>query len=163
MRLERRFTQAGKAPFEGMAFRAGDSEIRNPDGTIVFQQRGIEVPEAWSQVATDVLAQKYFRRAGVARRLKKVAEAEKLSGEPVSPETVLRLKHMIVSHHGEYEFGSPKLPMTLEAVALHQLDNLDAKLHAYHLLIRDDPNVDSPWTTYHANLGRKFYKGSKSD
>lgn len=94
---------------------------------------------------------------------KKVAEAEKLSGEPVSPETVLRLKHMIVSHHGEYEFGSPKLPMTLEAVALHLLDNLDAKLHAYHLLIRDDPNVDSPWTTYHANLGRKFYKGSKSD
>jgi ribonucleoside-diphosphate reductase alpha chain len=59
-----------------MAFRAGDSEIRNPDGTIVFQQRGIEVPEAWSQVATDVLAQKYFRRAGVARHLKKVAEAD---------------------------------------------------------------------------------------
>ena len=59
-----------------MAFRAGDSEIRNPDGTIVFQQRSIEVPEAWSQVATDVLAQKYFRRAGVARCLKKVAEAD---------------------------------------------------------------------------------------
>jgi len=59
-----------------MAFRAGDSEIRNPDGTIVFQQRGIEVPAAWSQVATDVLAQKYFRRAGVARHLKKVAEAD---------------------------------------------------------------------------------------
>jgi ribonucleoside-diphosphate reductase alpha chain len=59
-----------------MAFRAGDSEIRNPDGTIVFQQLGIEVPDAWSQVATDVLAQKYFRRAGVARCLKKVAEAD---------------------------------------------------------------------------------------
>ena len=59
-----------------MAFRAGDSEIRNPDGTIVFQQRGIEVPAAWSQVATDVIAQKYFRRAGVARRLKKVAEQD---------------------------------------------------------------------------------------
>src|SRR5215469_13035954 len=54
MRLERRFTRAGGSPFEGMAFRAGDSEIRNPDGTIVFQQRGIEVPAAWSQVATDV-------------------------------------------------------------------------------------------------------------
>ena len=67
MRLERRFTQAGKSPFEGMAFRAGDSEIRNPDGTIVFQHRGIEVPAAWSQVAADVLAQKYFRRAGVPR------------------------------------------------------------------------------------------------
>ncbi|MGE5150286.1 MAG: adenosylcobalamin-dependent ribonucleoside-diphosphate reductase, partial [Rhodospirillaceae bacterium] len=76
MRLERRFTRAGGSPFEGMAFRAGDSEIRNPDGTIVFQQRGIEVPAAWSQVATDVLAQKYFRRAGVARCLKKVAESD---------------------------------------------------------------------------------------
>ncbi|HSI02299.1 MAG TPA: vitamin B12-dependent ribonucleotide reductase [Reyranella sp.] len=76
MRLERRFTRAGQSPFEGMAFRAGDSEIRNPDGTIVFQQRGIEVPAGWSQVATDVLAQKYFRRAGVARRLKKIAESD---------------------------------------------------------------------------------------
>lgn len=93
----------------------------------------------------------------------KVREAEKLSGEPISPETVLRLKHMIVSHHGEYEFGSPKLPMTLEAVALHLLDNLDAKMHSFHLLMRDDPNVDSPWTTYHANLGRKFYKGGRVD
>ena len=76
MRLERRFTRAGLSPFEGMAFRAGDSAIRNPDGTIVFQQRGIEVPAAWSQVATDVIAQKYFRRAGVARRLKKVVESD---------------------------------------------------------------------------------------
>ena len=85
-------------------------------------------------------------------------EAEKLSGEPFPAELVLRLKHMIVSHHGEYEFGSPKLPMTLEAVALHLLDNLDAKMHSFHLLMRDDPNVDSPWTNYHANLGRKFFK-----
>lgn len=99
----------------------------------------------------------------VAQLDRKAAEAQKLSGEPIPAETVLRLKHMIVSHHGEYEFGSPKLPMTLEAVALHLLDNLDAKLHAFHLLIRDDPNVDSPWTTYHANLGRKFFKGAKSE
>ena len=90
----------------------------------------------------------------------KAREAEKLSGEPFPAELVLRLKHMIVSHHGEYEFGSPKLPMTLEAVALHLLDNLDAKMHSFHLLMRDDPNVDSPWTNYHANLGRKFFKGS---
>lgn len=91
----------------------------------------------------------------------KVREAERLSGEPFPADLVLRLKHMIVSHHGEYEFGSPKLPMTLEAVALHLLDNLDAKLHSFHLLMRDDPNVDSPWTTYHAQLGRKFFKGLK--
>ncbi len=59
-----------------MAFRAADSEIRNPDGKTVFQQIGIDVPDHWSQVATDVLAQKYFRRAGVAQRLKRVAESD---------------------------------------------------------------------------------------
>ena len=89
----------------------------------------------------------------------KVCEAEKLSGEPISEETVLRLKHMIVSHHGQYDFGSPKLPMTLEAVALYHLDNLDAKVFAFHQQLRDDPNVDSPWTHYNPTLGRKLFKG----
>jgi len=92
----------------------------------------------------------------------KVREAEKLSGEPVAEETVLRLKHMIVSHHGRYEFGSPKLPMTLEAVALYHLDNLDAKVFAFHRQLRDDPNVDSPWTHYNPTLGRKLFKGHGS-
>ena len=91
----------------------------------------------------------------------KVAEAEKLSGEPIPRESVLRLKHMIVSHHGEYEFGSPKLPMTLEAIALAYLDNLDAKLASFAQQLRDDPNVDSPWTAYNANLRRKLYKGGE--
>ena len=50
--------------------------------------------------------------------------------------------------------------MTLEAVALHQLDNLDAKIHSFHQQMRDDPNVESPWTAYNQNLGRKLYKGS---
>ena len=59
-----------------MAFRAVDSEIRNPDGTIVFRQADIDVPAEWSQVAADVLAQKYFRRAGVARHLVKIAEGD---------------------------------------------------------------------------------------
>src|SRR5471030_1717934 len=76
MRFERRFTQAGVSPFERLAFRVVDSEIRNPDGTIVFRQTGIDVPADWSQVAADVLAQKYFRRAGVAQHLIKVAEAD---------------------------------------------------------------------------------------
>jgi 3'-5' exoribonuclease len=89
----------------------------------------------------------------------KVREAEKLSGETIPAETVLRLKHIIVSHHGEYEFGSPKLPMTLEAVALHHLDNLDAKLHSFQQQIRDDPNVESPWTHYNPTINRKLYKG----
>ena len=74
-------------------------------------------------------------------------------------ELVLRLKHMIVSHHGQYEYGSPKLPMTLEAVALHHLDNLDAKIHSFDQLIRDDPNVESGWTSFHHGLGRKLFKG----
>ena len=65
----------------------------------------------------------------------------------------------IVSHHGQYEYGSPKLPMTLEAVALHHLDNLDAKMHSFHQLMRDDPNVESSWTAYNQNLGRKLFKG----
>jgi len=89
----------------------------------------------------------------------KVREAEELSGEPFPDELALRLKHMIVSHHGEYEFGSPKLPMTLEAIALHYLDNLDAKMHSIGQLIRDDANTDSQWTPYQANLGRKLFKG----
>jgi 3'-5' exoribonuclease len=89
----------------------------------------------------------------------KAAESERLSGEPIPTETLLRLKHMLVSHHGEYEFGSPKLPMTLEAIALCLLDNLDAKINSFQQLIRDDLNVDSTWTGYNANLSRKLYKG----
>ena len=90
---------------------------------------------------------------------KKIAEAEKLSGEPFPAELQLRLKHMIVSHHGEYEFGSPKLPMTYEAIALHYLDNLDAKLHAFAQLMKEDANAASSWTPYQAGLGRKLFKG----
>ncbi|MGI6419286.1 MAG: 3'-5' exoribonuclease YhaM family protein [Thermoguttaceae bacterium] len=89
----------------------------------------------------------------------KVREAEKLSGEPLDGEKVLRLKHMIVAHHGQYEFGSPKLPMTLEALALYYLDNLDAKVFSFHQQLRDDPNVGSPWTHYNQNMGRKLFKG----
>ena len=94
---------------------------------------------------------------------KKLKEAERLAGEPVPGEMVLRLKHMIVSHHGQYEFGSPKLPMTLEAVVLHYLDNLDAKVHSFEQLMRDDPNVESKWTNFHHNLGRKLFKGAASN
>jgi 3'-5' exoribonuclease len=89
----------------------------------------------------------------------KVREAERLSGEPFPKQLVLEIKHMVISHHGEYEYGSPKLPMTLEAVALHHLDNLDAKLASFTQLMIDCPNVESNWTQYHTNLGRKLYKG----
>ena len=74
MRFERRYTTAGQSPCAASAFREAVSEIRNPDGSVVFRLDGISVPESWSQVAADVLSQKYFRKAGVPARLKKVEE-----------------------------------------------------------------------------------------
>ena len=74
MRIERRNTTSGQSPYAGIDFRLTTSEIRNPDGSVVFRLENVEVPEVWSQVASDVLAQKYFRKAGVAARLKKVEE-----------------------------------------------------------------------------------------
>ncbi|MFB6460184.1 vitamin B12-dependent ribonucleotide reductase [Bradyrhizobium tunisiense] len=74
MRIERRHTNSGQSPYAGIDFRLTTSEIRNPDGSVVFKLENVEVPTEWSQVASDVLAQKYFRKAGVAARLKKVEE-----------------------------------------------------------------------------------------
>src|SRR4051812_13211427 len=89
----------------------------------------------------------------------KVAESERLSGEKFPDELLLKLKHIIVSHHGEYEYGSPKLPMTLEAIALHLLDNLDAKLYSVAQIMKEDAGGESAWTSYNQSLGRKFFKG----
>ncbi|MBB4266004.1 vitamin B12-dependent ribonucleotide reductase [Roseospira visakhapatnamensis] len=74
MRIDRHYTTEGQDPYADIAFRRTASEIRNPDGSLVFRQEDIEVPAAWSQVACDVLAQKYFRRAGVPVALKPVRE-----------------------------------------------------------------------------------------
>jgi ribonucleoside-diphosphate reductase alpha chain len=74
MRISRKFTTENKSPYEGIAFRSVSSEIRNPDGSTVFRADGITVPAGWSQVACDILAQKYFRRAGVPTKLVAVAE-----------------------------------------------------------------------------------------
>jgi ribonucleoside-diphosphate reductase alpha chain len=65
VKIRRRFTQEGAGPYAGIAFDRRVSEIRNPDGSIVFRLDQVEVPADWSQVATDILAQKYFRKAGV--------------------------------------------------------------------------------------------------
>src|SRR5580704_3608468 len=65
MHIARRFTISGKDPYESIAFRTATSEIRNPDGSVVFAAEGVEVPAEWSQVACDILAQKYLRKAGV--------------------------------------------------------------------------------------------------
>ena len=74
MKFERHFTSAGKDAYDKITFRTATSEIKNPDGTIVFKAENIEVPEQFSQVATDILAQKYFRKAGVPAKLKRVEE-----------------------------------------------------------------------------------------
>ncbi|MET0906564.1 MAG: hypothetical protein ABWY10_10815, partial [Tardiphaga sp.] len=74
MQITRRYTTEGQSPYAGIDFRHTTSEIRNPDGSVVFKLEGVEVPESWSQVASDVLAQKYFRKAGVAAKLKTVEE-----------------------------------------------------------------------------------------
>ncbi|MEM6549267.1 MAG: vitamin B12-dependent ribonucleotide reductase [Pseudomonadota bacterium] len=74
MKIARKFTEADKSPYERIAFREATSEIRNPDGSVVFRLEGFSVPQAWSQVASDILAQKYFRKAGVAVKLRKVRE-----------------------------------------------------------------------------------------
>jgi 3'-5' exoribonuclease len=81
-----------------------------------------------------------------------------LLGEAFPDELRLRLEHMIVSHHGAHEFGSPKLPMTPEAIALHYLDNLDAKVHVFTREIQDDPN-QSGWTAFNPSLNRRIFKG----
>jgi 3'-5' exoribonuclease len=96
---------------------------------------------------------------GVEMLDEQVRRVPDLTGEPFPNELLLRLKHLIVSHHGTYEFGSPKLPMTPEAIALHHLDNFDAKLHAFTRDIREDPNPGSAWTPFNTALQRRLYKG----
>ena len=76
MKIERKYTQAGQDAYAGIEFVTTTSEIRNPDGSTVFKLDALEVPAKWSQVASDVIAQKYFRKAGVPTDLKKVAEKD---------------------------------------------------------------------------------------
>jgi 3'-5' exoribonuclease len=82
-----------------------------------------------------------------------------LTGEPFPTELLLRLKHLIVSHHGSLEFGSPTVPMTPEAIALHYLDNLDAKIHSFTRDIREDRSTSS-WTPYSQATQRRLFKGN---
>ncbi|WP_395665669.1 vitamin B12-dependent ribonucleotide reductase [Methylocella sp.] len=74
MQIARRYTKQGESAYAGVEFRPATSEIRNPDGSVVFRLEGVDVPAGWSQVAADVLAQKYFRKAGVPARLKRIEE-----------------------------------------------------------------------------------------
>ena len=74
MKITRRYTQSGQDPYASLEFEPRDSRIVNPDGSVVFEAPDVMVPSSWSQVAVDVLAQKYFRKAGVAAALKTVQE-----------------------------------------------------------------------------------------
>ena len=73
-------------------------------------------------------------------------------------ELAMRLRHMLLSHHGRYEWGSPRRPHTLEAIALHHLDNLDVQINRFHLLLKNLPE-DTVWTEYDRMLGRQLYAG----
>jgi 3'-5' exoribonuclease len=87
------------------------------------------------------------------------AKVPDLTGEPVPRELMIRLKHMILSHHGTQEWGSPKVPMTPEAMLLHLIDMLDTRMHQVARELREDRNNPTAWTPYNHNLGRRFYKG----
>lgn len=86
----------------------------------------------------------------------KIRELE--ATEPFPEQLRFHLEHLIVSHHGQLEYGSPKLPVTLEAVALHYLDNLDAKLTSFTNVIETDVAADGHWTNYQPSIGRKLWK-----
>jgi 3'-5' exoribonuclease len=71
------------------------------------------------------------------------------------------LEHLIISHHGEYEFGSPKLPMFPEALLLHYMDDLDSKMEAMRAQFERETDLESPWTSYNASLGRPLLNSAK--
>jgi 3'-5' exoribonuclease len=99
---------------------------------------------------------------GVELLGKMIRDWEAANSQVFPNDLAIQLKHLIVSHHGEYEYGSPKLPMTLEAVMLHFLDNMDAKLFQFSQAMSSEANPDSQWTPYIASIGRKLYKNSRS-
>ncbi len=88
----------------------------------------------------------------------KARELEAEWGRPFPADVLLALKHVIVAHHGKYEFGSPKLPAMPEAVIVHHLDNLDAKVTMMLSEIEADPNPASNWTEYVRPLETRVYK-----
>ena len=77
----------------------------------------------------------------------------------MTPDKVKALTHLILSHHGEYEYQSPKLPMTAEALAVHHLDNLDAKINAFRAAMLRDRDPESRWTEWNKMFERKLFKG----
>jgi 3'-5' exoribonuclease len=86
----------------------------------------------------------------------------KLALQPDFPDELkIMIEHLIISHHGQYDFGSPKLPMFPEALMLHYLDDLDSKMEAMRAMFEREAGVDSPWTSYNASLGRPLLNTEK--
>jgi 3'-5' exoribonuclease len=87
------------------------------------------------------------------------AKLSQISGFPAELKTLL--EHLIISHHGQYEFGSPKLPMFPEALLLHYLDDLDSKMESMRAHFERESELESPWTSYNASLGRPLLNTAK--
>jgi 3'-5' exoribonuclease len=86
----------------------------------------------------------------------------KVAQVPGFPESLkILLEHLIISHHGQYEFGSPKLPMFPEALMLHYLDDLDSKMEAMRAQFEREADLDNPWTSYNPSLGRPLLNTAK--
>lgn len=88
----------------------------------------------------------------------KITGVEKALGEPFPAETRLRLLHMLLSHHGTLEHGSPKVPMTPEAIALHEIDSMDSRMN---MVLRhiDENRAQGVWSPWHSPLQRRLYRG----
>jgi len=99
---------------------------------------------------------------GVEMLSEQIAKVPELTGEPFPRELVIRLKHMILSHHGTLEYGSPKVPMTPEAMLLNQIDMLDTRMHMVLRDLKEDRNNQTAWTPYNHNLQRRIYKGGEN-
>ena len=89
---------------------------------------------------------------------KKADQVSQKTGQPFPERLRWALQHIVLSHHGRYEFGSPKLPAIPEAVAIHYLDNLDAKVYMFLAEIDRDRDAASAWTNYNRALETKIYK-----
>lgn len=101
--------------------------------------------------AGELLGHLYIGARMIEERAADIAE--------MTPEKVKTLTHLILSHHGEYEYQSPKLPMTAEALAVHHLDNLDAKINAFRAAMLRDRDPESRWTEWNKMFERKLFKG----
>jgi hypothetical protein len=102
------------------------------------------------------------RSARVIRPETLMMARDQTSGETFPVSLRWQLEHLVLSHHGQLEFGSPKVPQTLEALTLHHLDNLDAKLAAATSVIESDVAADGNWTNYNPAMGRKWWKSERA-